>query len=46
MLIGTLIFASAGILHYPQWWLFMAILFVPMFAADYCKKNKRRRTAA
>ena len=46
VLIGALIFAPAGTLHYPQGWLFMAILFVPMFAADYCKKNKRRRTAA
>ncbi|MBP1552102.1 MAG: isoprenylcysteine carboxylmethyltransferase family protein [Oscillospiraceae bacterium] len=33
VLIGALIFAPAGTLHYPQGWLFMAILFVPMFAA-------------
>ena len=32
VLIGALIFAPAGTLHYPQGWLFMAILFVPMFA--------------
>ncbi len=33
VLVGLLIFVPAGTLDYPQGWLFMAILFVPMFLA-------------
>ena len=33
ILVGTLLFLSAGTLHYPNAWLFMGILFVPMFIA-------------
>ncbi|MBR5534433.1 MAG: isoprenylcysteine carboxylmethyltransferase family protein [Ruminiclostridium sp.] len=33
LLVGLLVFLPAGTLHYPQGWLFMAILFVPMFFA-------------
>lgn len=41
VLIGALIFAPAGTLHYPQGWLFMAILFVPMFALCRSTAGKR-----
>lgn len=33
ILIGLLIFLSAGTLHYWNGWLFMGILFIPMFSA-------------
>ena len=33
LLVGLLIFLPAGTLDYPQGWLFMGILFVPMFLA-------------
>jgi protein-S-isoprenylcysteine O-methyltransferase Ste14 len=33
VLIGALIFLPAGTLDYPNGWLFLAILFVPMFLA-------------
>jgi protein-S-isoprenylcysteine O-methyltransferase Ste14 len=33
VLIGALLFLPAGTLHYPQGWLLMGILFVPMFIA-------------
>ena len=33
VLIGALLFLPAGTLHYPQGWLLMGILFVPMFLA-------------
>jgi protein-S-isoprenylcysteine O-methyltransferase Ste14 len=33
VLIGALIFLPAGTLHYPQGWLLMGILFIPMFLA-------------
>ena len=33
ILVGVLIFLPAGTLHYPQGWLLMGILFVPMFLA-------------
>ena len=33
ILVGALIFLPAGTLHYPQGWLLMGILFVPMFPA-------------
>ena len=33
VLIGALIFLPAGTLHYPQGWLLMGILFIPMFIA-------------
>ncbi|MBR2491233.1 MAG: isoprenylcysteine carboxylmethyltransferase family protein [Ruminiclostridium sp.] len=33
LLVGLLVFLPAGTLRYPQGWLFMAILFVPMFLA-------------
>ena len=33
VLIGALLFLPAGTLHYPQGWLLMGILFIPMFLA-------------
>ena len=33
LLVGALIFLPAGTLHYPQGWLLMGILFIPMFLA-------------
>ena len=33
LMIGTLLFLPAGTLHYPNGWLFMALLFIPMFCA-------------
>ena len=33
LLVGLLLFLSAGTFHYPQGWLLMAVLFVPMFCA-------------
>lgn len=33
VIIGLLLFLSAGSLHYWQGWLLMGILFVPMFCA-------------
>lgn len=33
LLVGLLVFLPAGTFHYPQGWLFMGILFVPMFLA-------------
>ena len=33
VLVGLLVFLPAGTLHYPGGWLFMGILFVPMFGA-------------
>ena len=33
LLVGVMIFLPAGTLHYPCGWLFMAVLFVPMFIA-------------
>ena len=33
ILIGALLFLPAGTVHYPQGWLLMAILFIPMFIA-------------
>lgn len=33
LLIGALLFLPAGTLHYPQGWLLMGILFIPMFIA-------------
>ena len=33
VLIGVLVFLPAGTLSYPNGWLFMGILFIPMFAA-------------
>ena len=33
VLIGVLLFLPAGTLHYPQGWLLMGILFIPMFLA-------------
>ena len=33
VIIGALLFLPAGTLHYPNGWLLMAILFLPMFAA-------------
>ena len=35
VLIGTLIFLPAGTLAYPQGWLLMGILFIPMFIAGF-----------
>ena len=31
LLVGALLFVPAGTLHYPNGWLFIALLFVPMF---------------
>ena len=41
VLIGLLIFLPAGTLHFPNGWLLMAILFIPMFGAGLVmlKKN-------
>ena len=33
LLVGLLLFLSAGTFHYPQGWLLMAVLFAPMFGA-------------
>ena len=33
VLVGVLVFWPAGTLHFPAGWLFMGILFVPMFGA-------------
>jgi len=33
VLVGVLVFLPAGTLHYPNGWVLMGILFVPMFAA-------------
>ena len=33
VLLGVLIFLPAGTMHYPQGWLLMGILFIPMFIA-------------
>ena len=33
VLIGALLFLPAGTMHYPQGWLLMGILFIPMFIA-------------
>ena len=33
LLVGLLVFLPAGTLHYPQGWLFLGILFIPMFLA-------------
>lgn len=33
ILIGAMLFLPAGTLHYPQGWLLMGILFIPMFLA-------------
>lgn len=33
VLIGVLVFLPAGTMHFPNGWLFMAILFIPMFGA-------------
>lgn len=33
LLVGLLLFLPAGTLHYPNAWLFIGVLFVPMFAA-------------
>ena len=41
ILVGLLIFLPAGTLHFPNGWLLMSILFIPMFAAGLVmlKKN-------
>ena len=33
ILVGILIFLPAGSIHFPNGWLLMAILFIPMFLA-------------
>ena len=33
ILVGLLLFLPAGTIQYPNGWLFMSILFVPMFVA-------------
>ena len=40
LLIGLLIFLSAGTLHYWNGWLFMGILFIPMFCAGMVMMRK------
>ena len=33
LLVGALLFLPAGTLNYPNGWLFMGLLFIPMFGA-------------
>ncbi|MBQ4011774.1 MAG: isoprenylcysteine carboxylmethyltransferase family protein [Erysipelotrichales bacterium] len=40
VLLGVLLFVPAGTWKYPQGWLFMGILFVPMFAAGLVMMKK------
>ena len=40
VLVGVLLFVPAGTLAWPQGWLLMAILFVPMFIAGLVMKKK------
>ena len=40
LLVGGLLFGSAGTWHYPQAWLLMGILFLPMFAAGLIMMKK------
>ncbi len=40
VLIGLLIFLPAGTLHFPNGWLLMAILFIPMFGAGLVMMKK------
>ena len=40
VLIGALLFLPAGTLHYPQGWLLMGILFIPMFIAGLVMISK------
>ena len=40
VLIGALLFLPAGTLHYPQGWLLMGILFIPMFIAGFVMMAK------
>ena len=40
LLVGLLIFWPAGTLHYPHGWLFMALLFGPMFPAGLLMMKK------
>ena len=39
ILVGVLIFAPAGTMSFWNGWLFMGILFVPMFGARICTKS-------
>ena len=39
VLIGALVFWPAGTLDYPNGWLFMGILFVPMFCAGLLRNG-------
>ena len=38
--VGMLLFIAAGTLHYPQGWLLVVILFVPMFIAGFVMMAK------
>ena len=40
ILVGCLIFLPAGTLHYPNGWLLMGILFIPMFLAGLVMMSK------
>ena len=40
VLMGVVLFCSAGTLHWPQAWLLMGILFLPMFAAGLIMMKK------
>ena len=45
VLLGVLLFVPAGTWKYPQGWLFMGILFVPMFAAGLVMMKKSPNSA-
>ncbi|MBQ2656530.1 MAG: isoprenylcysteine carboxylmethyltransferase family protein, partial [Erysipelotrichaceae bacterium] len=51
IIVGAILFISAGTLSYPQGWLFMSVLFIPMFIAGLVMLKKdpellRRRLEA
>ena len=44
LLIGALLFIPAGSFEYWNGWLFMGLLFIPMFIGRYCFNDKKTRT--
>ena len=46
VLVGGIIFLSAGTLHYPNGWLFMGVLFLPMFLAGIVMMVKNPKLLA
>ena len=40
VLVGLLVFLPAGSLYYPGGWLFVGLLFIPMFLAGLCMMFK------